>query len=132
LNVLRSNIGSHNHNGIFKTYGSSLIISQTTVVQNLKQNVEHFRMSLFDFIEQYYGIGTSSYRFGQLPALFIADVSRRRTDQSAHIVLLHEFAHVQPDERILVTEHKLRQRLCKQRLSHPARAEEYKALTTLI
>src|SRR3954449_10373242 len=63
-------------------------------------------------------------RLGQLAALVEADVSRRRADQPADVVPLHELAHVDLDERVLAAEHELGERLGKLRLPDAGRAEE--------
>src|SRR5207244_8478656 len=45
-----------------------------------------------------------------LPALFVAYVSRRRTDQLRNRVLLHELGHIEADQSLLDAEHELRER----------------------
>src|SRR5207249_7595584 len=72
-----------------------------------QQDVENVRVRLLDFVEQYHGIRCTLHTFGKLSALFVAHVSRRRTDQLRDRVLLHEFRHIEADERFLAAEHKL-------------------------
>ena len=66
------------------------------------------------------------HRFGQLSALVVTDVTRRRSDQPRHGVLLHVFAHVEPDDGILVVEEKFGQRLAQLGFAHAGRPEEHK------
>ncbi len=47
---------------------------------------------------------------GELSALFVADVSRRRADQARHGVLLHVFGHVDADHGALVVKKKFGER----------------------
>ena len=51
--------------------------------------------------------GRAADRFGQLAALFIADVSGRRADQTRHGVFLHILRHIDADEVLLVVEQRL-------------------------
>src|SRR5690242_21959197 len=51
---------------------------------------EIYTLSLHDALPI---LGTAAHRFGELPALFVADVARRRADQARHRVLLHVLAH---------------------------------------
>ena len=84
-----SDVGGHNDNRILEIYGSSLIVCQTAVVQKLQQDVEDIRVRLFNFIEQNDTVRFPSDCFGQLSALVVADISRRRSDQSGYRVFLH-------------------------------------------
>ena len=66
-------------------------------------------MGFFDFIKQHNRVGASTDLLGQLPPFFKSHISRRSTNQSADIVLLHVFAHVDLDQGILITKHEFRQ-----------------------
>ena len=76
-----------------------------------KQDVEHVRMRLLDLVEQHHLVGPPPHRLGQRPALLVADIARRRTDQPGDRVLLHIFGHVDAHERGVVVEQEARQRL---------------------
>ena len=52
-----------------------------------------------------------AYGLRQLPALFIAYVAGRRTNEAADAEFLHVFAHVDANHAVLVVEHHLRQGL---------------------
>src|ERR1700680_939910 len=66
-------------------------------------------MRLLDFIEQDDRVGAPLHPLGELPALFVTDVSRRRADQLRDRVLLHELGHVEADQSLFGAEHELRQ-----------------------
>ena len=95
--IVASDVGRHDHDGILEVHSSSLVVGQTTIVQQLQQNVEHVRMSLFDFIEQYNAVRLPPYGFRQLTAFIIANISRRRSDKSGDGVFLHVFGHIDTD-----------------------------------
>src|SRR5207302_1835303 len=61
---------------------------------------------------------------GELPALLVADVARRGTDQPAHVVLLHVLGHVELHDVVLVAEHELGELLGEQRFAHAGRPGE--------
>ena len=45
-------IGRHNQNHVTEIRLATVVIRQRTVVHNLKQNIEHLRVSLLDFIQK--------------------------------------------------------------------------------
>ena len=84
-------------------------------------------MSLLDLVEQNHRIRASSHRLGQLAALFIADVSRRRANQPRDGVTLLIFRHVDANHRPFVIEQELRQRSRQLRLTDAGRSQEDEA-----
>src|SRR5690348_7279323 len=66
-------------------------------------------MRFLDFVQQDDRVGRAFHALGQLAALFVAHVSRRRTDQLRDRVLFHELGHIEADQRLLAAEHELRQ-----------------------
>ena len=81
------------------------------IVKDLKEQVEYIRMGLLDFIQKDDGIGLTAYFFSELAALFVTDISGRRTHEARHGKLLHVFAHVDSDERVFAVEEELGQHL---------------------
>ena len=79
-----SDIGRHNDDCVFEVNSSSLIISQSSVIKKLKQNVENIRMCFFDFIKEHYAVRFAAYCFSQLSAFVVTNISRRRTHQSGN------------------------------------------------
>ena len=81
------------------------------VVQYLQQRVEHFRVGFFDLVEQYHLVGSAAHGFGQLHALVVADVARRRANQAADRLALTVFAHIHAHNHQFVVAHTLGQYL---------------------
>jgi len=54
LEYLTSKIGSHYHDRIAKIYSPTLGISQSTVVEELQENVENIGMRLLYLIEEHH------------------------------------------------------------------------------
>ena len=92
--ALRTSIGGHNDNGIFKVNGSALSIGNTTIVQHLQKHIQHIRVSLLDLIKEHHRIGLSADLLCQLASFIIAHIAGRRTDQLGNGVLFHEFRHI--------------------------------------
>ena len=59
-------------------------------------------MRFLHLIEQYYAIGLAANSLGQLAALVISDISRRRTDQSRRGELLLILTHINTRHHVLV------------------------------
>src|SRR5580704_9674080 len=81
-------------------------------------------MRLFDLVEQHDRVRRTLHPLGELAALLVAHVARRRTDQLRHRVLLHELRHIEADERLLTAEQELRQRARDLSLANARRSEE--------
>ena len=103
---------------------AALRVGQAAVFEHLQQQVEHVGMRLLDLVEQHDRIRTAPHGFGQLAALFVADVSRRCADQPRDRVLLHVLRHVDADHRLGVVEQVLGQRARDFGLADAGRAEE--------
>ena len=82
LDDLAAEVRGHDDDGIAKIHRPTLAVGQPSVIEYLKQHVEHIRMRLLDFIEQDHAIRPAPHRFGEIPALFVSDVARaaRRSD----------------------------------------------------
>src|SRR5438552_17794973 len=83
-------------------------------------------MRLLDFVEQHYRVRCALHALGKLSALFVAYVSRRRTDQLRNRVLLHELGHIEADQSLLNAQHELRERPRYFRLADAGRTEKQK------
>ena len=81
-------------------------------------------MGLFDLVEEDDRVGLAAHRLGELAALLVADVSRRRADQAADREFLHVFAHIDAHDVALIVEERLRERLGELGLADARRAEE--------
>ena len=103
---------------------AALAVGQATVVHELQQHVEHVRVRLLDLVEQHHRVRPAAHRLGELAALVVADVARRRADEARHRVLLHVLAHVDADHRPLVVEQEVGERAGELGLADARRAEE--------
>ena len=81
-------------------------------------------MRFLDLIKQHDRIRLTAHVLGKLPALVVADVSRRRTDQPRDAVFLHVFRHIDADHRAFVVEKKFRECLGKLGFPDTGRPQE--------
>ena len=103
---------------------AALRVGEPAVVENLQQDVEHVRVRLLDLVEEHDGVRPAAHRLGELAALFVSDVARRRADQPRDGVLLHVLGHVDAHHRVLVVEQEFGERARRLRLSDAGRSEE--------
>ena len=109
MQVAGANVRRHDEDDVLEVDRVAESIGQLAVFKHLQQDVEYIRMRLLDFVEQDDRIRSTLHAFGQLTALFVAHVSRRRADQLGDRVLFHELGHIEADQRLLAAEHELRQ-----------------------
>ncbi|RMS55649.1 hypothetical protein ALP66_05747 [Pseudomonas amygdali pv. photiniae] len=95
---LSPGIGGHDHDHVAEICLAPVVIGQRTVVHHLQKQVEDFRVSLFDFIEQQHAMRLTSDGFGQKTALIETDVARRRADQTGNGMPLHVLGHVETNQ----------------------------------
>ena len=81
-------------------------------------------MRLFQLVEQHKTVGPAAHTFGQLAALVVADVARRRADKARDREFFHIFRHIHADHRVLAAVDGLGQRLAQLRLADTRRPEE--------
>src|SRR5271157_5755858 len=122
--MARADVRGHDDDGVLEVHRVAQPVGELTVFKHLQQDVEQVRVRLLDFVEQHYRVGRALHALGQLPALFVADISWRRTDQLRDRMFLHEFGHVKAHQRLLAAEHELRQRARNFRLADAGGAEE--------
>ena len=94
-----------------KSIDPTLRVGEPAFLEDLQQRVEDVGVRLLDLVEQHDRERLAAHLLGELAALFVADVARRRAEQPRHRVLLGELAHVELDQRVLVAEQELGQRL---------------------
>ena len=83
-------------------------------------------MRFFDLIEQNHRIRTAADLLGELPALFISDVSGRRANQPRNRMLFHVLGHVNAYQGVFVVKEKFRQRPRQLSFSDTRRPQEDK------
>ena len=89
---------------VLEVDGAPLTIGQPAVVEDLQEDVEDVGRGLLDLVEQHDGERTAADRLGQLAALLVADVARRRADQPRDGMLLAVLRHIDTHHRPLVVE----------------------------
>ena len=102
----------------------SLGVRYTAVVQDLQQHIEDVGMGLLYLVKEHHRIGLTPYGLGQLSALVIAHVSRRRSKEPRYRILLHVFAHIYTDHIVFIVKKRCRQGLGKLGLSDSRRSQE--------
>src|SRR5438270_2447999 len=124
LDDLAAEVGGHDQDRVPEVDGAALAVGQAAVVEDLEQDVEDVRVRLFNLVEEDHGEWAPAHRLGELAALVVADVARRRTDQPGHRVALLVLRHVEPDQCLLVVEEELREGARQLRLADAGRAQE--------
>ncbi len=119
-----ADVGRHHDDHVFEVHGVAQPVSKLAVFQDLQQDVEHIRMRLFDFVQQNHGVGRTLHPLSELAAFFVANISRRRADQLADGVLLHELGHIEANQRLFAAKQELRQRARDFRFAHTGWSEE--------
>src|SRR5690606_12817872 len=105
---------------------SALRVSKATVIKNLEQNVEDFRMSLFNLIKQDNGIRAVTHHFSEASPFVVAHITWWSSNKLRNGMLLHELGHIHANKRILIIKHELCQRFGQLRLSDTSRSKENK------
>src|ERR1700721_1292889 len=95
LQVPSPDVRGHDEDRVLEVDSIAQPVRELAVFKNLQKDVEHIRMRLLDFIQQHHRIGSTLYPFGELAALFVSHVSRRRTDQLRNRMFLHELRHIE-------------------------------------
>ena len=120
----RADVRGHDHDRVPEVDVAALGVGQLPLLQDLQEDVEHVRMRLLDLVEQDHRVRLAAHGLGELAALVVADVARRRADEPGHGVLLHVLRHVDLDHRVLVAEQELGERARELGLADAGRAEE--------
>ena len=97
LNVLAADVARHHHHGVFEVHRAALAVGQAAVIQYLQQDIEHVRMRFFHFIQQNHAVRFAAHLLGQIAALFVAHIARRRANQPRNAVFFHVFRHIHAD-----------------------------------
>ena len=109
--VSRTEVGGQDDDGVLEVHLAALTVGQVAVIEHLQQRVEDVWMSLFDLVEQHHGERLAAHLFGELAALLVADVSRRRAEEPRSRILLGELGHVHANQRVLIVEQEFGERL---------------------
>ena len=104
-------VRGHDDDGVLEVDHPTLAVGQPAVLEDLQQRVEDVRVGLLDLVEQDHRERTPPHLLRELAALLVPDVAGRGAEQPRDRVLLGELAHVELDQRVLVAEQELRERL---------------------
>ena len=86
--VLAARVARHDHDGVLEVDRAALAVGQPAVVEDLEQHAPHVGVRLLHLVEQHDAVRMAAHRLGELAALVVADVARRRADQARDRVLL--------------------------------------------
>ena len=125
--ILAAEVRGEDDDRVLEVYRPALRIGDAAVVENLQQDVEHIRVRLFDLVEQHNAVGFAPHGLGELAALVVAHISRRRADQARDGELLHILGHIDAHDVVLVVKEAFGKGLGKLGLAHARGAEEQEA-----
>ena len=99
--LARANVGGHDDDGVLEIDLATHAVGELTFVKDLQQNVIDIVVRFLDFVQQHDRVGLAAHLFGELAALFVTDIARRRADEAGNRVFLHVLAHVDADDSVL-------------------------------
>src|ERR1700694_1742820 len=117
-------VGREDPHGVLEVDRAALAVGQPTVLEHLQQAVVDLLVRLLDLAEQHPRERLAPPLLGELAALLVADVARRGTEQPRGGEAVVELAHVDLDERVVVAEQEVGQRLGQLGLTDTGRAGE--------
>ena len=82
-------------------------------------------MRFLDLVKQHHAVRVTAHLLGQLSALLIAHIARRRSHEPGYIEFLHVFTHIDADECIGRVEEEFSQFLGKQCLAYASGSKEH-------
>ena len=82
LQLACSRVRCHDDHRVTEVHETTVTIRQSSLVENLQQQVEHVAVGFLYLVEQYDGVGMAAHPLRQLSTLLIADIARRSADQS--------------------------------------------------
>ena len=109
-----------------KVNGSALGVGHAAVVENLQQDRGDVGVRFLDFVEQHDAVRAAAHRFGQLPRLVVAGISRRRAEQTRDGVRFGKLREVDAHQRGFAAEERLGERFRQFGFADAARAAEEK------
>src|SRR5437660_4389012 len=86
-----ADIRGEDDHSIFEVNFLAVRVGQTTVFEDLQQEIKDVRMRLLHFIKEHNAIWTAPHQFGKLSALIIANIARSSADEPGNVVALYKF-----------------------------------------
>ncbi len=109
--VGRAQVRGEDQHRVLEVDGATLTVGETTVLEDLQERVVDLLVGLLDLVEQDDGERLAAHLLGELAAFLVTDVPGRRTEQTRRGEPIVELAHVDLDERVVLAEQEVRQRL---------------------
>ncbi len=117
-------VGGEDQHGVLEVDRAALAVGEPAVLEDLQQAVVDLLVRLLDLVEQDHAERLAPHLLGELAALLVADVARRGAEQPRGGEAVVELAHVDLDERVVVAEQEVGQRLGQLGLTDTGRAGE--------
>src|SRR5690606_2971309 len=117
-------VRGEDQHGVLEVDRATLTVGQTAVLEDLQQSVVDLRVRLLDLVEQDDEERLAAHLLGELAALVVADVAGRGTEEPRRGEAVVELAHVDLDERVVLAEQEVRQRLGELGLTDTRRSGE--------
>ena len=95
-------------------------IRETTFVKELEEDIVYIGMRLLDLIEENDSVWLETYGLGEFATFSIADIARRRANQSGDREALGQLAHINTHKCLLATKDLLSKRLSQIGLPYPS------------
>ncbi|KAG0751077.1 hypothetical protein G6F24_014663 [Rhizopus arrhizus] len=124
LDDVRAQVRGGDDDGIGEIHHPALAVGEPPVVEYLQQDVVDVGVRFFDLIEQQHAVGFATHLLGELAALVIAHITRRRAHQACHGMAFTVLGHVDAQQRALIAIDGLGQCLGEFGLAHTRRPEE--------
>ena len=97
-------IGGEQDDGIAEIGLAAHGIGELAVFQDLQQNILDVRVGLFDLVKEHHAVRAAADGFGELAALIVAKVARRRAQQAGCGVLLLILRHIELEQSFFAAE----------------------------
>ena len=125
LDQVGTDVRGHDDNRIAEINLVPFGVGQVPFFHNLQQELQGFRVCLFDLIEDYDAIRLAADGFRQLTGFFVANISGRRPHQAADGVAFHKFRHVNLDQGLFAAKHEACQGFGQLRLAYTCWTQEH-------
>src|SRR5262249_50543715 len=123
--IIRAEVGSHDHDGVGQIHLLATAISNPTFVKRLEKEVQQVRGRLLDFVQQQNRVRIVSQPLGENAAALAANDAARHPNELLNrdrsVLIL---GHVDAYHLLFVPEHKLRDRFCQLSLTHAGWSEK--------
>ncbi len=93
-------VGGEHHHRAREVDLAALAVGEPALLEQLEEQHQHVAVRLLHLVQQHHRARPSADRLGELAAVLVADVPRRRADEAGGGVRLGQLAHVEPDERV--------------------------------